>query len=357
MENLFNYRNSLLMMAVREDNIDFARNLLRPGFVQLVMTTIQRHEFEDWAQYRIKNDLEIILENDPTFLAQLAMKHPVEWLDLKSQSDIASRAESAAMLRTLLDGGFSSTCLTYWERPILIRDQMAQPSSDPPISREEYLHSSRLFLGNSNPQDITDRFKLDMIWSGCDAYSARDYWDDPPSYSPRDPAWCNSRFGQTTTCLSDGRMVLIGGEHDDWYDSEFKIYNDVIVIDPEGNTRVYGYPEDVFPPTDFHAAVAFENGIYIIGSLGYTRHRLSTWCPVFRLDLASYAIEEVKTYGDDPGRIHRFTIQEVSPGIFEIWGGQVIQRMIPYKLNDWTVVPMEVKFQLDLHSKTWTRLS
>jgi hypothetical protein len=35
------------------------------------------------------------------------------------------------------------------------------------------------------------------------------------------PCWCFSRFGQSKTVLPDGRVVLIGGEHEDWYDPDF----------------------------------------------------------------------------------------------------------------------------------------
>jgi hypothetical protein len=33
------------------------------------------------------------------------------------------------------------------------------------------------------------------------------------------------RFGQSLTLLPDCRAVQIGGEHEDWYDADFCIYN------------------------------------------------------------------------------------------------------------------------------------
>lgn len=40
------------------------------------------------------------------------------------------------------------------------------------------------------------------------------------------PVWCFNRFGATRTKLPDGRTVCIGGEHEDFYDPDFYIYND-----------------------------------------------------------------------------------------------------------------------------------
>jgi len=54
--------------------------------------------------------------------------------------------------------------------------------------------------------------------------------------------------------LPDGREVLIAGEHEDYYDPDFFIYNDVVVRAPDGKFAIYGYSKEAFPPTDFHTA-------------------------------------------------------------------------------------------------------
>lgn len=59
------------------------------------------------------------------------------------------------------------------------------------------------------------------------------------------------RFGRSSTLLADGRLVLIGGEHEDSYDSDFCIYNDVVVRHPDGRLEVFGYPKEVFPRQTF----------------------------------------------------------------------------------------------------------
>ena len=66
--------------------------------------------------------------------------------------------------------------------------------------------------------------------------------------------WCFDRFGTSKTALEDGRTVHIGGEHEDFYDPDFHIYNDVIVVSSSGQVAIYGYPLEAFPPIDFHSA-------------------------------------------------------------------------------------------------------
>ena len=41
------------------------------------------------------------------------------------------------------------------------------------------------------------------------------------------PFWSFDRYGMSVTHLEDGRIILIGGEHEDYYDPYFFIYNDV----------------------------------------------------------------------------------------------------------------------------------
>ena len=43
----------------------------------------------------------------------------------------------------------------------------------------------------------------------------------------------------------------MGGEHEDFYDPDFCIYNDVVVYDGHGDFTIYGYPKEVFPSHGF----------------------------------------------------------------------------------------------------------
>lgn len=75
-----------------------------------------------------------------------------------------------------------------------------------------------------------------MIRSGIDAYAGARL-----AGGTRDdcPVWCAQRFGQSLTLLPDGRAIQIGGEHEDYYDSDFCIYNDVFVHHPDGRIEIF----------------------------------------------------------------------------------------------------------------------
>lgn len=95
------------------------------------------------------------------------------------------------------------------------------------ISSSEYTAGRNADVrGTANPSLIDKPFWKYMIRLGGDAYSARMSFK-----TPEDPCadvhlvWCFGRFGATRTKLPDGRIVCIGGEHEDPYDPDFYIYN------------------------------------------------------------------------------------------------------------------------------------
>ena len=120
-----------------------------------------------------------------------------------------------------------------------------------------------------------------------------------------DKIWNYHRFGNSKTVLPDGNLVLIGGEHEDYYDEDFCIFNDVVKINTDGTMELYFYSEKVFPPTDFHTATLVGNTIYIIGGLGYQGQRIMDQTPVFALDLTNFTITPISTKGDKPGWIYK----------------------------------------------------
>jgi hypothetical protein len=127
------------------------------------------------------------------------------------------------------------------------------------------------------------------------------------------PVWSWKRFGQTRTVIDEGeygeRVVFIGGEHEDSYDPDFCIYNDVVVVDREVGATIYGYPRDEFQPTDFHTATVVKSYIYIIGCPGYPEDRNVNRTPVYRLDLSTMRIDRIQTYGEKPGWIWKHAAQ------------------------------------------------
>lgn len=159
-------------------------------------------------------------------------------------------------------------------------------------------------FGQSNPERLNNPLWEWLIRSAWSAYAARKHFD-PTNEQRANPGWSFSRFGQSSTPLADGRTVLIAGEHEDSYDPDFYIYNDVVVRGADGTIDVYGYPKDVFPPTDFHSATLTGNQIIVIGSLGYPAEREPGTTPVACLDLDTFAMSRVTSSGVAPGWIHR----------------------------------------------------
>src|SRR5581483_4661437 len=117
-----------------------------------------------------------------------------------------------------------------------------------------------MIRGGDPPADATGVFgkfgfvlRDNKLKSGYGPWRARDLFGVPANREDG-PIWTFDRMGATRTELPDGRLVCVGGEHEDSYDPDFCIYNDVVIFTPAGGIEIYGYPRDVFPPTDFHTA-------------------------------------------------------------------------------------------------------
>jgi len=185
-----------------------------------------------------------------------------------------------------------------------------------PASLAEFVDGAAPRFGQTNPSPMDLPFWHSMIHSGQHAYTAATRFEVAV---PR-PIWCAARFGQSLTFLPDGRMVEIGGEHEDFYDADFCIYNDVFVHG-DGSLQIFGYPKEVFAPTDFHSATYVDGAIYIIGNVGYVGTRQVGTTPVYRLDCQTWAITRVATSGDGPGWVHRHRARADGTRL-EVHGGQ-----------------------------------
>jgi hypothetical protein len=175
------------------------------------------------------------------------------------------------------------------------------------ISRELFDQQRRPRFGNANPERMRLAFWEWMIRgresssteeigglgeigltmregklkSGYGPYRARDFFKI--SSDRKDgPIWTFDRMGASRSELLDGRVVSIGGEHEDFYDPDFCIYNDVVVFGGADQIEIYGYPKEVFPPTDFHTATLIGDRIFIIGGLGYQDARRPDHTPRLR---------------------------------------------------------------------------
>src|SRR5262249_45557108 len=191
-----------------------------------------------------------------------------------------------------------------------------------------------------------------MIRCGVSAYEARSRFDEGCG-TLAGPVWCAQRYGQSLTLLPDGRVVQIGGEHEDFYDPDFCIYNDVFVHERDGSVAIYGFPESVFPPTDFHTATLVGDSIYVIGSLGYQGTRRPGETPVYRLDLRTLRMDRVGARGEAPGWISRHRAVALGTHGIRVWGGIVVTGNDSGESHG----PNLDSFVLDLECLLWRRES
>lgn len=217
-------------------------------------------------------------------------------------------------------------------------------------SPEEYQAAKHRGFGNANPQLMNLPFWRAMVAFGGSAHNARALFDNGRLDGAA--VWCYSRFGKSFTELPDGRVIEIGGEHEDFYDQDFCIYNDVIVHRGKGAFDIYGYPKEVFPPTDFHTATLAGDHIYIIGGLGYMGERRFGLTPVYRLNVNTLAIESMETSGESPGWISRHRARRIGNAI-EVTGGKVCG----FADGEETYTDNRNAHALDLGSMVWSKVS
>lgn len=216
----------------------------------------------------------------------------------------AAAAGEAEMIRLLVEHGAD---------PMLFdREDMATATGADRIPEQTVAHDAPdlapVQRGGRNPQPCENPFYIDQIRSFDSAYGGfqRHFSETAnPHPWPLSPVFSFDRFGRSATRLPDGRLVLIAGEHEDHYDRDFCIYNDVCVLDGKGGMEYLLYPIEDFPPTDFHTATLLDDHILLIGSLGYRDQRQPGVTQVLRLDLSNWRISRVETSGDNPGWISR----------------------------------------------------
>jgi hypothetical protein len=223
---------------------------------------------------------------------------------------------------------------------------------DPAVTRKLFREWRSPRFGRSNPERMNNPVWEWMIRCQLSAYGLNQRLNGPGPFSAG-PGWCFRRFGQSSTALPDGRIVLIGGEHEDDYDPDFYIYNDAVVRHPDGHLEIFGYPKDVFPPTDFHSATLVGTGIIIIGCLGYPEQRKADTTPVFSLDLDTFAISPVTTSGSAPGWIYEHTAALSNDGASILVQGGELDR----GLKDGSLVENLDGWRLHLAASRWERLS
>jgi len=206
--------------------------------------------------------------------------------------------------------------------------------------------------GQGGLKEIGLQMRNGMLKSANGPYRARDFFHVPPDRE-NGPIWTFDRMGATRLRLPDERIICIGGEHEDFYDPDFCIYNDVIVLKPNDEIEIYGYPKEVFPPTDFHTATLIGDRIVVIGSIGYKDERHIGRTPVYEVDLATYQILKIETSGDMPGWISEHKASHSSEGTITIRRGQIFE----HRQGKQRFRQNYEDYALNTKTWTWTRLT
>lgn len=182
-------------------------------------------------------------------------------------------------------------------------DEEVEVLPDPLVTPELFREWRSPRYGLTNPERMNNPVWEWLIRARITAFQATERLSGPCA-SDAGPGWSFERFGQSTTELPDGRKIQIAGEHEDHYDPDFHIHNDVVVRHPDGRIDIFGYPRATFPATDNHSATLVGTRIFIIGSLGYPHQRQPGMTPVFSLDLSTWEMTSLPTSGTPPGWIH-----------------------------------------------------
>lgn len=217
------------------------------------------------------------------------------------------------------------------------------------IDQAQAVAGCQRVFGRSNPQLMEIPFWQAMIRAGVSAYQAQAEFQNADLVCP---TWCFDRYGMSFTELPDGRIVQIGGEHEDFYDENFCIYNEVVVHERDGRFKIYSYPEEVFPPTDFHTATYVNGFIYVVGGLGYKGTRQFGITPVYRLDCRTWSMEQISTNGENPGWIHGHQCKVEANHLLVVSGGTVCVE----KAGVERAVDKQERSQLDLRNMKWARV-
>jgi ankyrin repeat protein len=262
-----------------------------------------------------------------------------------SQSAIQA-AGSLEVVRILVDAGADLNGINGEMRAVLTRLPHDESIG---CNQKEYEAAKHRVFGTANPQRMNFPFWKAMVASGGSAYQARARFEQ--GRVGGEAVWCFNRFGKSINELPDGRIIEIAGEHEDYYDEDFCIYNDVIVHRDDGTFDIYGYPTAVFPPTDFHSAALVDKSIYIIGGLGYRGERKFGTTPVYRLDIDTLAIESVETSGVLPGWISGHKAKLVDSCI-EVDAGKVCS----FVGGEERYEDNPNSFLLDLATGVWSRV-
>jgi len=325
----------ILTYAIQTDDVNMLKWLLKQGF-----DAEQRDDFEETpliyaAECGSINCVQALIDFGVGIFAENHI--PQQAIEVATELPV---------VQALISAGADINDINDEVRAAILGHQTNTP---PDISKAEFKKGYKRVFGNANPQSVNNPFWMAMVKSGGSAYQAISQFVKKVKYNRPDPVWCYQRFGKSITALNDGRYIEIAGEHEDSYDPDFCIYNDVFVHDGKGHCQIFTYPREVFPPTDFHTATLVDDHIFIIGNLGYGEDRRPGHTPVYQLNINSLMISLVKTSGEMPGWISRHKAHFDGASNIIISGGKLIVE------RDGTEDYIEngQRFSFNIHTSQW----
>ena len=323
-----------LMYAIQNNRLEVLQWLIAEGFDLEATDEYNTTPLIEAAELGATDCVRILLE---------AGANPSRAFDYDRRA--INSASNMSIVRMLVETGEDLSDINE-EMQRLLR---GVSSSELKVSKKQYLAGKQRRFGKTNPEVMEIDFWKAMIRCGFSAWKAKDKFDDTDNWD--EPVWCYDRFGRTITELPDGRIVEIAGEHEDYYDPDFCIYNDVVVHQGDGNFQIFSYPKDIFLPTDFHSATLVGEYIYIIGNLGYIDDIINQETPVYRLTWHSFQMEKVETTGEKPGWISRHKAYYQEPSQIYVTGGKV-SRLVNEQRE---YVENSLNYTLDLATLQWSQ--
>jgi hypothetical protein len=126
-----------------------------------------------------------------------------------------------------------------------------------------------------------------------------------------------------------------------------------VVFGPENEIEIYGYPKEVFPPTDFHTATLVGDEIIVIGCLGNVKDRRLGFTPVYSVNTKSFRISEMITSGMGPGWIFEHAAELSADSLTSIRGGQRVE----LKNGKQRFQRNNEEFSLHIRTGSWTQVT
>ncbi|WP_052301574.1 ankyrin repeat domain-containing protein [Planctopirus limnophila] len=347
--------NTLLMHAVRSEDAEKVQHLLERGADFTGINRFSQTALDVAVEQNFLPGIDLLLKAEATqnALPQSSLKMHSEQTP-PGRLPVISNAWSIEAVRRLVDAGHDlNQADEEFKREYL--GLRPDATFELKLTPEEFQAQMAPRDGLTNPELMEVPFWREMVRTGENAYMGYRHYagEAEPDYSRK--VWTYDRHGAPIVSLPDGRFVRIAGEHEDYYDSDFYIFNDITVFDGKGGFQIWGYPRETFPPTDFASATLVDNHIYIIGCIGYREQRNGSVTPVYRLTLDSWEIERVETTGENPGWIWEHTAKlNASQDAILIQGGQYIE-VTPHGGYEYNLNPH--RHQLDLKTRCWTKLN